>query len=150
MSIFSKYVLNPKFKRSFITNSTSFGNRFHDGVKQLDVTSETVGQTVPSGTVWFERISDATGLDRAYRSGGTHLNNKTLYIVGTHTLTDVVDDSPKTPVWGYLTDSTRYKAADNVLKHIPQIETLVGHSLAGSVALEVQKQYPDRKLKVRT
>jgi hypothetical protein len=45
---------------------------------------------VPSGTVGFERISDATGLDRAYKDGNTHLNNKTLYIAGTNNLQDVV------------------------------------------------------------
>ena len=141
MSKFNKYVLNTKFKNNFIINKNSFDNQFHEVVKQPDVSSEPIG---------VERISDATGLDRAYKSGDTHLNNKTLYIAGTHTWTDVADDITKVPFWGSVTNATRYTAAEKVLKDNPQIENLVGHSLAGSVALELQKQYPDRNFKVRT
>ena len=141
MSKMNKYVLNTKFKNNFINNSNSFDNQFHDIVKKTDVSSETIG---------VERISDATGLDRAYKDGDTHLNNKTLYIAGTHTLQDAYDDVTKIPFWGSVTDATRYKAAEKVINDNPQIENIVGHSLAGSVALELQKQYPDRNLKVRT
>ena len=43
---------------------------------------------------------------------------------------------------GDLTKSERYINADKVLKAHPNIKLVVGHSLGGSVSLELQKYYP--------
>ena len=49
-----------------------------------------------------------------------------------------------------LGKSQRYKDADELLKENPQVKKLVGHSLAGSVSLELEKQKPDRAFDVTT
>ncbi|MFM7981565.1 MAG: hypothetical protein ACKPKO_19825 [Candidatus Fonsibacter sp.] len=43
---------------------------------------------------------------------------------------------------GVLTKSERYINAETALKANPNIERVVGHSLGGSVALELQKKLP--------
>jgi hypothetical protein len=40
--------------------------------------------------------------------------------------------------------------ADKVLQKDPSIKNLTGHSLSGSVALELQKNYPERDFKTTT
>ena len=137
MSRFHKYILNTKFKpyRDSGVNADSFDNQF----------PKKVGK--PEETSW---ISDAEGLRRAYADGDTHVHGKTLYIAGSHTGQDWWDDFTKIPIWGDLRESARYKAAEAVLKANPQIENVVGHSLGGSVALELQKQYGGGDLRSRT
>ena len=44
-------------------------------------------------------------------------------------------------MWGDLRDSTRYQAARDALMKNPQIKRTTGHSLGGSVALELEKNY---------
>ncbi len=39
---------------------------------------------------------------------------------------------------------TRYKTADKVIKDSPNINEIVGHSQSGSVALQLQKDHPNR------
>lgn len=46
---------------------------------------------------------------------------------------------------GDLTKSERYINAEKALKANPNIQRVVGHSLGGSVALELQKKYPGLK-----
>jgi hypothetical protein len=134
MRKFSAYILNTKFKPVYdVRGLDSFDNQFG---KHVDV-------KVKSPPV--KKISDSEGLSRAYKDGNTHVHNKTLYVAGTNTWTDVFDDITKVPFWGSTTDASRYKAADKVLRENPQIENIVGHSLGGAVALELQKQYPDRR-----
>ncbi len=41
-----------------------------------------------------------------------------------------------------LKNSTRYQESEKALTPNPNITKVVGHSLGGSVALELQKQYP--------
>ena len=50
-----------------------------------------------------------------------------------------------------MTDqSMRYRKATSLLKDNSNIQNVVGHSLGGSVALELQKNFPDRKFKRNT
>jgi pimeloyl-ACP methyl ester carboxylesterase len=67
---------------------------------------------------------------------------------GTQTARDVWDDL-KIP-FGLTRYSKRYIDADKVLHENPDINRLVGHSLAGSVSLELQKNYPDRNFETVT
>ena len=56
-----------------------------------------------------------------------------------------VMDWPKIPL-GTFKDSKIYKNIDPVFKDNPQIDYVVGHSAGGSAALELEKNYPDRKI----
>lgn len=98
----------------------------------------------------IDTITDSQGLNRAYDNGDYYIHGNTLYIAGTDitNFQDIKDDITKVPFWGDLKESARYKTVEPVLKNNPQITTLVGHSLGGSVSLELQKQYPN--LKTRT
>ena len=66
-------------------------------------------------------------------------------IAGSHTLQDWVDDVTKLPVWGDLKNSTRYKAAEEVIKENVNISRVVGHSFGGSVALELDENFDQIK-----
>ena len=46
--------------------------------------------------------------------------------------------------------SQRYIEADKALKANPQINKLIGHSIGGSVSLELEKNNPDKTFEVRT
>jgi pimeloyl-ACP methyl ester carboxylesterase len=67
---------------------------------------------------------------------------------GTQTARDVWDDL-KIP-FGLTRYSKRYIDADKVLQQDPNINKLVGHSLGGAVALEFQKNYPERNFQTIT
>ena len=88
-------------------------------------------------------ITDTEGLERAYRQGDAYAYGDTLYVAGSWTHKDWYDDLTKVPFWGDLKNATRYQQAEKVLKANPNIKTIVGHSLGGSVALELQKNYPN-------
>ena len=95
---------------------------------------------------------DAYWLDKAYNNklNYFYIKGDTMYVAGTDNKQDVWDDITKVPKWGYLTDSARYKMIKPVLEKQPQIKTLVGHSLAGTVVLRMQKEHPERDYSVRT
>ena len=73
-----------------------------------------------------------------------------MFIAGSHTARDWFDDITKVPAWGDLRNSDRYQKVQTKFEEQDQIDTVVGHSLGGSVSLELQKNYPERKLKSRT
>ena len=89
------------------------------------------------------------GLDSAYKSD-TKLSIKddTMFVAGTSNLQDVWDDL-KVPL-GLTKFSQRYKDAANLLKANPQVKKLVGHSLGGISAVELQKQHPNRNFDITT
>ena len=73
-----------------------------------------------------------------------------MYIAGSHTAKDWYDDVTKVPDWGDLRQSTRYQAAEKALKENPQVTHVVGHSLGGSVALQLEKDYSNQIKTSRT
>ena len=73
-----------------------------------------------------------------------------MFIAGSHTALDWFDDFTRIPIWGDLRNSERYQKVLEEFKNRGEIETVVGHSLGGSVSLELQKNYPDRVKKNRT
>lgn len=99
-------------------------------------------------SVGFHKRNE-TGLSNAYKSKNKlFVKDDTLFIAGTSSLQDVWDDL-KIPL--RLTRfSQRYQVAHDLLKNNPQVKKLVGHSLAGSVSLELQKQHPDKDYDVTT
>ena len=79
-----------------------------------------------------------------------------MFVAGTKdSPQDRWDDVSKTPFQA-TNNSFRYISANTALKQNDaldpdhQITSLVGHSLAGSVVLEMQKQYPDINFKTTT
>ena len=92
-----------------------------------------------------DQITDSDGLQRAYQRGDTYVHGNTMYIAGSHTAKDWFDDFTKVPAWGDLRDSTRYQRANDTLHYNPHVTTVVGHSLGGSVALELQKNHKNIK-----
>ncbi len=86
-------------------------------------------------------VEDKAGLDEAYQTAeGTTTKGDTLYIAGTKSPGDVVDDLA-IPLG--MTDRTqRYRDASLVLNANPTINRVVGHSLGGAVALQLQKDDP--------
>ena len=87
-------------------------------------------------------MEDKEGLDEAYSSPrGTFVAGDSLYIAGTKSPGDALDDL-SIPV--RLTSKTaRYRDASLVLNKNPQVQRVVGHSLGGAVALELQQQNPN-------
>ena len=97
----------------------------------------------------IEPITDKAGLEKAYgRESKLYTHGDTLYIAGTSSLQDVWDDL-KIP-FNMTDQSMRYRKATSLLKVNSNIQNVVGHSLGGSVALELQKNFPDRKFKSNT
>ncbi len=88
----------------------------------------------------LDKITYSQGLKRAYAQGDYHVHGDTMYVAGSHTLKDFYDDLTKVPFYGDLRNSTRYKNSLEGLMHNPQVHTVVGHSLGGSVALELEKR----------
>jgi hypothetical protein len=86
-------------------------------------------------------ITDAEGLAKAYAQGATYKHGKTLYVAGSHTATDWFDDSTKLPI-SMASKAHRYKMSDEALKANPDVTRVVGHSLGGAVALELEKNHP--------
>ncbi len=90
-------------------------------------------------------LEDREGLDRAYQQGGGYTRNSTMFIAGSHTARDWYDDVAKIPFYGDVKDSKRYQQADKMLKANPQVNIVVGHSLGGAVAHELQRAHPGLK-----
>ena len=87
----------------------------------------------------FHKLNEM-GLNSAYNNTNkVHVNGNTLYVAGTSSLKDAYDDITKIPFYGDIKNSTRYNQAKNVLNDNPNINKIIGHSLGGSVALELQK-----------
>jgi hypothetical protein len=97
----------------------------------------------------IEPILDKDGLDKAYsKESKLYTHGDTLYIAGTSSLQDVWDDL-KIP-FRQTDKSMRYKNASALLKVNRDITNVVGHSLGGSVALELQQNFPERNFKTNT
>ena len=97
------------------------------------------------------RITDAQGLARAYQPGDAYSHGKTLFIAGSHTPTDWMDDVARIPFWRPLFGGSkaihRYQMAQQAAR-ASKPDTVVGHSLGGAVALQMQEEDP--RLQART
>ena len=90
--------------------------------------------------IGFNHKINEIGLKKAYNTNkGIHIDNDTMFIAGTRNFRDVYDDVTKIPVWGDLKNSKRYRDVEEEIKANPNVKNLIGHSLAGSVALEFEK-----------
>ena len=101
----------------------------------------------PNGASFQE---DEAGLVNAYKdatSTGIYYDpaTKTEYVKGSVTGRDFYDDFTKIPMWGNTRDSERYQQADAAYEDLQAsgkpVDRIVGHSLGGSVALQMQKDH---------
>ena len=90
-------------------------------------------------------LSDTEGLNKAYTNGkGYYLDNNKLHVAGTFGKSNI-----KSNINDILSDiglplnltrySERYKDVSEVLENNPQIQHLIGHSLAGSVNAQLDR-----------
>jgi len=89
-------------------------------------------------------MQDREGLDQAYaRDDGVYVVGDTEYIAGTKSFGDAVDDL-SIPL-GMTNRTARYRDASRTLAANPKIRRVVGHSLGGAVALQMQHDNPNLK-----
>jgi hypothetical protein len=98
-------------------------------------------KSAPNNPLASRGITDKEGMQRAYEQGDAYAYGDTLYVAGSHTAKDWYDDVTKVPFWGDVRNATRYQQAEKALAANPNIKNVVGHSLGGSVALELQKNH---------
>ena len=109
-------------------------------------------QDIPKKT--NNNINDQTGLKKAYNNTTDnglyyHPDNRTLYIAGTKDLPQDVMDDLFIP-FRMVSHSKRYKTAnDYIQRNGYLIDKVVGHSLGGAVAMELNKS-DYKRWKVRT
>jgi pimeloyl-ACP methyl ester carboxylesterase len=101
---------------------------------------------MPNGGVSFKQ--DEKGMDAAYGyksfpGAAYDSNTQTLYVAGSDSWESWFHDDPLIPL-GKTGDAARYKQAerayDDLIKSGHPVNRVVGHSLGGSVALELAKQ----------
>ena len=125
-----------------------FVNSYFKPVSNMKI-NNTIKQAIPDKPN-NSRMSDSEGLSKALNApNSVFIDGNRMYIAGTHNLRDVWDDVSKIPFWGDLRNSERYQQAEAALKDNPQVNTVIGHSLGGSVALEINKQN-NNQFKTRT
>ena len=127
----------------------------NSAVQPGEVTFEVDGKKVPAKTFQTPEAktspepvtfrADEKGLDNAYMNPqGTSYDptTKSMYIKGSSTATDWWDDVSKIP-FGDTAKSERYGQAMQAYNKLngngKHVDRVVGHSLGGSVALELQK-----------
>lgn len=101
----------------------------------------------PQGTT-FKR--DEEGLVNAYHdktAKGVYYDpsNRTEYVKGSVSAQDWKDDFTKIPFWGDTRNAERYQQADDAYWGLgaqgKPVDRVVGHSLGGSVALQMQQDH---------
>jgi Alpha/beta hydrolase family len=92
--------------------------------------------------------ADAAGLDKAYAEPeGVYYDEATHteYIKGSSDLRDWWDDLTKIPAWGDIHAAHRYQQAERAYQELlakgKPVDRVVGHSLGGSVALQLQRDH---------
>ncbi len=90
----------------------------------------------------LQDISDEEGLKRAYETKyGLYQHYNKLFIAGTRDFpTDHIDDL-KLPFDDTLNKTKRGRDADAYYRSHHEIDTVIGHSLGGAVALSLEKAY---------
>lgn len=132
--------MNRKKELLFYTNNN---DRFTPSLKRSASKYEKIQiRQKPNIAKQSKTITDRQGLEIAYRQpNGIYNFGNTIYVAGTKSLNDAFDDL-KIPF--HATKFTqRYSDAEKyVANPTNNISNVVGHSLGGAVALELQKNFP--------
>ena len=87
-------------------------------------------------------ITDEEGLKRAYdTTDGLYQHYNKLFIAGTRDFPGDYIDDLKLPLNDTLNKTKRGRDADAYYRSHHEIDTVIGHSLGGSVSLALEKQY---------
>ena len=90
----------------------------------------------------IQDISDEEGLKRAYsEKDGLYQHYNKLFIAGTKDFPQDHIDDLKLPFDDTLNKTKRGRDADAYYRSHHEIDTVIGHSLGGAVALSLEKQY---------
>ena len=93
--------------------------------------------------------TDKDGLHEAYnRPMGLYIHANTLYVAGTRDVQDIYNDL-KIPI-NQTDKALRYRNEVDLFKVNPDVSNIVGHSLGGATALELQKNFKDKNYNVNT
>jgi pimeloyl-ACP methyl ester carboxylesterase len=99
--------------------------------------------------VLINTITYKEGFGKAYSLDNKfYVNGDTLYVAGTSYLQDVWGDL-KIPFY-QTAKAQRYNDAETLLNQNQQIKNIVGHSLGGSVTLELQRNHQEKTFKTST
>ena len=118
---------------------------------ELDQYSDTNSDARLANALKGDTITDEEGLSRAYDSDtNVFANGNTLYVAGSKNpfttmqgVRDWYDDFTKIP-FNNVEQSDRYQQVMKAISANPNLTQVVGHSLAGSVSLQLQKNMPSR------
>ena len=92
-------------------------------------------------------ITDEEGLKRAYDSQyGLYQHYSKLFIAGTKNFPQDHLDDLKLPFDDTLNKTKRCRDADAYYRSHHEIDTVIGHSLGGSVSLAIEKKYKKKKV----
>lgn len=87
-------------------------------------------------------MSDEEGLLRACNANkGIYVFGDRMHIAGTESLNHVKDEVLRTPFYGSSRTIQRYQGARKALRQHPEVTEVTGHSLADSVALQLQQDF---------
>ena len=90
----------------------------------------------------LQEITDEEGLKRAYGTkDGLYQHYNKLFIAGTQGFPTDHIDGLRLPFDDTPNNTTRGRTADNYYRSHHEIDTVIGHSLGGAVALPLEKQY---------
>ena len=90
----------------------------------------------------LQDISDEEGLKRAYETrDGLYQHYNKLFIAGTKDFPQDHIDDLNLPFDDTLNKTHRGRTADAYYRSHHEIDTVIGHSLGGAVALSLEKQY---------
>ena len=90
------------------------------------------------------KLLDRIGLEQAYKTDkGIYQHGKNLYIAGTKSFGDVIDDL-KLPFDKGAKNAQRYTDVKEYLKDHPEVENVIGHSLGGATSLQLNKDSPNK------
>ena len=96
------------------------------------------------------KISNTQGIKIAYdRNNKVYVQGNKMYVGGTTSMRDWRQNFTNLKT-GRVREMDRYKEARRVLLENPQVDTLLGHSMGGSVVLELNKEFKDKNYKTRT
>ena len=84
------------------------------------------------------------GLRKAYNSdNNVYVGGNTMFIAGSSNKQDWYGNITKIPFYGDVRQSQRYTDVIETVKKNPNVKKVIGHSLGGSVALELEKSMPN-------
>ena len=124
-------------------------NRLDEEADRMEAAEKRLNERLanPSGATFQQ---DEAGMVKAYAdqtAPGVYYDpqTRTEYVKGSSTARDWYDDLTKIPIWGDTKDSERYQQAEKAYQDLHAsgraVDRVVGHSLGGSVALEMQNEH---------